>query len=341
MGRSADAPAAASSGYWFRQRATLREVALHPLGKRDLRQNSTGTNGSALEFRELRYFSVLCEELHFGRAAERLHISQSPLSQAIAQLERKLGTRLLERSSRHVELTPAGGVLLEHGRRLLREAEAAVGATKRAAAGETGLLRFAAGPVPRDAILPALRYELDQRFPTLMVDVAGDIGDSIIEMVLHGAADVGLMLCAPAHVEIDSKLLRRDRPMAVVHPAHPLAQREQVTVDDLAAYPLVLWPRELAEAAHDVVLSMFQGADPADVRVANLYGGAFWQQMQDGAFAVVPLSAAVSGDFATVPIKDTGSEFTMSMVWSRHTPPPLLAGLVEAADSAIAKNGWL
>jgi DNA-binding transcriptional LysR family regulator len=328
-------------GYWLSTTGNTQEVALHPLGKRDLRHTTASPNGSALEFRELRYFSVLCEELHFGRAAERLHISQSPLSQAIAQLERKLGTRLLERSSRHVQLTPAGEVLLEHGRRLLREAEAAVGATKRAAAGETGVLRFAAGPVPRDAILPALRYELDERFPTLIVDVADDIGGSIIEAVLHGAADVGLMLCAPAHSEIEAKLLRRDRPMAVMHGAHPLAQRKSVTVADLAAHPLVLWPRELAEAAHDVVLTIFQAREPADVRVANLYGGAFWQQMQNGAFAVVPLSAAVSGDFATVPIKDTDVEFTMSMLWSRHTPPALLRGLVEAADAAIARNSWI
>ena len=232
-------------------------------------------------------------------------------------------------------------MLLEHGRRLLREAEAAVGATKRAAAGETGVLRFAAGPVPRAAILPALRYELEERFPTLMVDVADDIGDSIIEAVLHGAADVGLMLCAPAHAEIEMKLLRRDRAMAVMHSTHPLAQRESVRAADLAAHPLVLWPRELAEEAHDVVLTIFQEQEPADIHVANLYGGAFWQEMRDGSFAVVPLSAAVSGDFATVPIKDADVEFTMSMLWNRHAPPQLLPGLVEAADAAIARNNWL
>jgi DNA-binding transcriptional LysR family regulator len=223
----------------------------------------------------------------------------------------------------------------------LLEAEAAVGATRRAAAGETGVLRFAAGPVPRDAILPALRYELDQRFPTLVVDVADDIGGRIIEAVLHGAADVGVMLCVPAHAEIVAKLLRRDRPMAVMHRAHPLAQRKTVTAADLSAHPLVLWPRELAETAHDVVLSIFEGHEPSGIRVANLYGGAFWEHIQDGGFAVVPLSAAVGGDFATVPIKDADAEFTMSMLWSTHTPPALLSGLIEAADVAIAKNGWL
>jgi DNA-binding transcriptional LysR family regulator len=338
--RSADAPAVRPSRYWHRQPAT-REAALHPLGDRDLRQTTASANGSALEFRELRYFTVLCEELHFGRAAERLHISQSPLSQAIAQLERKLGTRLLDRSSRHVGLTPAGQVLLEHGRRLLREADAAVGATKRAAAGETGLLRFAAGPVPRAAILPALRYELDKRFPTLMVEVADDSGESIIESVLHGASDVGVMLCAPAHPELEAKLLRRDATMAVLGNDHPLARRESVTVADLAPHTLVLWPRELAEGAHDVVLSMFQRNEPASLQVASMYGATFYEAMQAGGFAVAPLSAAVSRDFATVPIENASGQFTMSMLWSTQAPPATLTGLIEAADAAIVRNNWL
>jgi DNA-binding transcriptional LysR family regulator len=129
--------------------------------------------------------------------------------------------------------------------------------------------------------------------------------------------------------------------MVVVHPAHPLAERKEVTVADLSGNPLVLWPREHAETAHDVVLSIFESHEHPDLRVAALYGGAFWHQMQDGAFAVVPLSAAVSGDFATVPLTGTDAQFTMSMLWSRHTPPPLLSGLVEAADAAVAKNNWL
>src|SRR5439155_11915400 len=116
----------------------------------------------SVEFRELRYYVVLSEELHFGRAAERLHISQSPLSQTIAQLERKLGTRLLDRSSRNVQLTAAGEVLLGHSRRLLSELDDAIGATRRAGAGELGGLRIAAGLVSRDAILPSLPHELDR-----------------------------------------------------------------------------------------------------------------------------------------------------------------------------------
>jgi DNA-binding transcriptional LysR family regulator len=298
------------------------------------------SNGVPLELRELRYFTVLCEELHFGRAAERLHISQSPLSQAIAQLERKLGTRLLDRSSRSVELTPAGAVLLQHGRRLLRDAEDAVGATRRAGAGETGALRIAVGPVPRAAVLPALRHALDERLPDLTVDVVEIDGDEIVGSVVRGAADAGVMLCAPQDDRIDSKLLRRDRPVALVRREHPLAKHAEVTIDDLLPHTLLLWPRGVSKGAHDTVLGMFHGRRPAATRVTETYSGASWDAMHANAFAVVAASAAVSGDLVTLPINDGDAEFTMSLVWSRETPPAVLPVLLEAAESAAADNDW-
>jgi DNA-binding transcriptional LysR family regulator len=297
-------------------------------------------NGTMLELRELRYFTVLCEELHFGRAAERLHISQSPLSQAIAQLERKLGTRLLDRSSRHVQLTAAGNVLLQHGRRLLREADDAVGATRRAGTGELGTLRIAVGRVPRDAVLPALRHALDERMPGLTIEVTELSGDDVVDAVLRGAADVGLMLCAPSKAPIEAKLLRRDRPIAVIRATHPLARHESVNVEELAGHTLVLWPRTISKGAHDVVLGMFHGHPAATTRVAEGYSGASWDAMHADGFMVLPASAAVSGDFATLPISDTNAEFTMSLIWSRQTPPVSLAGVLEAADAAVVENGW-
>lgn len=293
-----------------------------------------------MELRELRYFTVLCEELHFGRAAERLHISQSPLSQAIAQLERKLGTRLLDRSSRHVHLTAAGAVLLHHARRLLAEAEDAAGATRRAGAGELGVLRIAVGPVPREAVLPALRHSLDDRLPGLTIEVMDLAGDDVVDAVLRGGAEVGLMLCPPTNNGIDERLLRRDTPVAVMRPSHPLASSESLTVAELAEHTLVLWPRAVSKGAHDVVLGMFHGHGPAATRVADGYSGAAWDAMHADGFAVVPASAAVSGDFVTVPISDGLAEFRMALVWSREAPPTVLPALLEAADAAAAENGW-
>jgi hypothetical protein len=89
------------------------------------------------------------------------------------------------------------------------------------------------------------------------------------------------------------------------------------------------------------VLSLFHGHKPASTRIADLNSGAFWDAMLAGGFAVLPSSAPFSGDFVALPIEGTKDEFTLSMVWSRHTPPALLPGLIEAADAAIAANGWL
>jgi DNA-binding transcriptional LysR family regulator len=295
---------------------------------------------ATVEFRELRYFTVLCEELHFGRAAERLHISQSPLSQSIAQLERKLGTRLLERSSRHVQLTPAGNVLREHAKRLLRELDDAVGATRRAGAGETGPIRVAAGPVGRVAVLPAFRHLLGERLPQLVVEVVDMAGDDVVEAVLYGSADAGVMLCAPKRADVDTALVRLDVPVAVMRPEHPLAERHSVTVADLAEHTLVLPPRNITKGGHDLVIGMFHENPPVAMRVTEGNSGASWDAMHSDGFSVLPASAAVSGDFVTVPISDAGIEFPISLVWSKATPPAVLGHLLDAADAAADLNGW-
>ncbi|HSC74249.1 MAG TPA: LysR family transcriptional regulator [Gaiellaceae bacterium] len=298
-------------------------------------------NGLPLELRELRYFAVLAEELHFGRAAERLHISQSPLSQAIAQLERKLGTRLLDRSSRHVQLTAAGSVLLHHARRLLREAGDAVDATRRAGSGETGSLKLAVGPVSREAILPGLRHALDERLPSLTIEVVELGGDDVVEAVLRGGADAGLMLTPPSGDDVQAVPLRRDSAVAIVRRGHPLSSHEQVTLAELAKHTLVLWPHDIPRGAHDLVLALFHGHMPASLRVTDRHSGAAWDAMHADGFAVVPASSAVGGDFVAVPIHDADVDFTMSLIWSDATPPAVLPALLDAADAAADENDWL
>src|SRR5688572_6092986 len=127
-----------------------------------------------VELRQLRYFVAVAEELHFGRAAERLHMSQSPLSRAIRELERELGLVLFVRTTRHVELTPAGTALLERARRALAEIDAAVDEARRAAAPEGGMLGVGYTPFTR---LHATRIaeELGKERPELQLRLEEDV----------------------------------------------------------------------------------------------------------------------------------------------------------------------
>jgi LysR substrate binding domain len=121
---------------------------------------------------------------------------------------------------------------------------------------------------------------------------------------------------------------------------HQLAGRESVTVAELAEHTLVLWPRDVAKGAHDLVLAMFYGHRPAATRVADVHSGASWDAMHADGFAVMPASSAVSGDFVTVPVSESETEFTISLVWSKGTPPAVLGALLDAADAAADANGW-
>jgi DNA-binding transcriptional LysR family regulator len=148
------------------------------------------------------------------------------------------------------------------------------------------------------------------------------------------------MLCSPQRDDIETALLRRDSPVAVMRAGHRLAERDSVTVTELAEHTLVLWPRDVAKGAHDLVLAMFHGHRPTAIRVTDVYSGASWDAMHADGFAVMPASSAVSGDFVTVPVSDSGIEFTISLVWSKGTPPAVLGALLDAADAAADANRW-
>ncbi|MFI6510518.1 LysR family transcriptional regulator [Streptosporangium sp. NPDC050855] len=206
----------------------------------------------ALEIRELRYFTAVAEELHFGRAAERLGMAQPPLSRAIQHLERRLGVSLLERDRRGVSLTGAGEVLLHEGRAALDAATAAARRTRRAggADGQGG---------SRNRLVLAVKAAASHELLQKLLDAyAAEPGAAEIEvlpsgmceqeeMLRDGRADVALMH-APFNslAGFDSEELTTEGQIAVLPAGHPLAARETLSMDDVRDVPdlpLARWPR--------------------------------------------------------------------------------------------------
>src|SRR5919109_4411121 len=181
-----------------------------------------------VELRHLRYFVAVAEELNFSRAAQRMHMAQSPLSAAIRQLERDLGVELFVRTTREVSLTDAGRAFLQGARRTLADAERAAEDAKRAAAGELGQLRIAYSWSTRFETLPTLGRAFRAGHPD--VEILGqEMWNARMPPAFgNGSIDVALSLCPEIAAELELAPIRRERLVALLPEAHPLAREDSV-----------------------------------------------------------------------------------------------------------------
>jgi len=192
-----------------------------------------------MEHRLLRAFVAVADELHFGRAARRLHISQPPLSMQIRRLEDELGARLFERDRRGVSLTAPGQALLGRARHLLAEAERARAEVARVSSGEGGVLPLAYTAAATHRLLPRVVPLLRARLPRVRLELRELRSAEQAEAIRDGRIELGLV-CAPVDaLDLALHPLVHER-LAVALPArHPLARRKVVRVSDLDAQPYV------------------------------------------------------------------------------------------------------
>jgi DNA-binding transcriptional LysR family regulator len=214
-----------------------------------------------MDLRQLRQFSAVAEELHFGRAAERLNMTQPPLSQSIQALEAELGVRLFERTKRTVALTPVGKQWLEHVRRLLADADGLPAIARSLSQGELGSLHIAFVSTADYSVLPGLVGRFRRAYPDVAVLLREATSDLQIEALLDDEIDVG-MIIAPnggsLHPSLSYRCLIREPLVAAVPTSWITAGRKGFTKRGLRAEtiigtPLILFPRRIAPAFHDIV----------------------------------------------------------------------------------------
>jgi DNA-binding transcriptional LysR family regulator len=212
----------------------------------------------AIEFRHLRYFLAVSEELHFGRAARRLHISQPPLSQAIRKLEAELGVQLLERTSRVVRLTEAGRVFADEARRVLADVELAVGEARRAGGADYSL-RIACVPhLPIERLLAFLEA-LRARSPGLRPQVTHVTSGEQVTRLRSGELDVGIFNDAGEEEGLEEEpLFPGERLVAFLPTGHSLTERPVLGPAELEQEVLVVFPQSASLAAHDRWLALLE-----------------------------------------------------------------------------------
>lgn len=204
---------------------------------------------------QVRCFQAVAEELHFGRAAERLNMTQPPLSRQIQKLERAVGVPLLERDNRHVELTTAGAVFLEEARRLLTAADAAPALARKIAAGRAGVLRLGFTAASGFSLLGTLVQEIAEFMPDVDLDLQELVTIEQIEAIRRGELDLALGRPPFDRESFDSRLLlSEDLVLAVPH-GHPFARLDRpVVVGDLRDQALIGHHPTKARYFYDMVV---------------------------------------------------------------------------------------
>lgn len=212
---------------------------------------------------------AVAEELHFRRAAARLHISQPPLSAQIAALEEELGVRLLERTRRRVELTAAGEAFLRDARATLAELDVAVSTARAIDAGQEAVLRVGFVGSALLSIVPATVQRFRRSRPGVEVELRERSTAEALRAVGTGLIDVGLVRPPiPTDASLHTELVMREHTVAALPAEHPLTRLRRVPLRRLAAEPLVLFPRRQAPGYHDLLIGRL-AATGADPRVAQ------------------------------------------------------------------------
>ena len=217
------------------------------------------------DLRQWRYFVTVADERHFGRAAERLSMTQPPLSQAIRALEDTLGVALFARTKRSVALTAVGAALLPDVRRLLASADALPPLARRLARGEAGSLSLAFVSTADYGLLPSLLRAFGARYPQVRLQLAEATSDVQIDELVAGRIDAGLVIppVPPRHAAGLSYLPVVREPLVVAMPAaaaHGVSEDEPVHLAELAALPLVIFPRRLAPGFYDIITGCYGAA---------------------------------------------------------------------------------
>lgn len=215
-----------------------------------------------IELRQLRYFLAVAEEMHFGRAAKKLHMTQPPLSQTILALETTLGASLFHRSTRSITLSAAGLALIPEARRMLAQAQSLPQLVQRAASGDTGHLSLAFVSIADYSVLPPYLREFRQTHHDVDIELREATSDLQLHLLENKEIDAGLLI--PPIPEKLSDIIRYQKVLSErLVLAIPEAHAKRRNADTLHTYkdlPLIIFPRKIAPALHDTIVACFRQA---------------------------------------------------------------------------------
>jgi DNA-binding transcriptional LysR family regulator len=290
-----------------------------------------------LSLEQVRSFTVVAEELHFGRAAERLKMTQPPLSRQIQKLERAVGVTLLERANRSVRLTPAGAAFLVEARRLLALAEVASGSARRIAEGWAGRLAIGFTATVALQVLGPLLRQIDERLPGVEVMLSEQVSAGQLAALQDGRLDLGLVRLPPRGDEYATRRVHRERLLAAVPAEHRLgASTEPLPVSELDGLDMITYSLTDSKYFHDLVTTVLANVYVRSThRVTQVHSMMALVAASRGA-AIVPASAAHLRMDGVVlrPLAGWDREVVeLRAVWRQDAQNPVLTRALDLLDA--------
>ncbi|TDQ53046.1 LysR family transcriptional regulator [Actinorugispora endophytica] len=284
-------------------------------------------------FDQLRGFVAVAEELHFGRAAERLSMTQPPLSRQIQKLERTVGVRLLERDRRRVVLTAAGEAFLAEARRLLSLAESAPDLARRISAGSSGTLRVGFTAASSYGVLGQLLNTLEEGLPGIDVELFEMVTREQVSALTSGELDVGLAR-PPFDTDVfGSRVQHRERMLVAAPHDHPLARRgAPVTAEDLVDVPLIMHSPTKARYFYDLVVGLLPIAHQNVVHTVSQVLTMVWLVAAGRGVAFVPSSAMGLGIEGVSYLELDGLPeipVELHLIWMRGSRNPVITRVLQ------------
>jgi DNA-binding transcriptional LysR family regulator len=293
------------------------------------------------ELRLLKYFVAVAEERHFGRAAERLHLAQPPLSQQIRKLEHQLGVELIDRSRRPIELTGAGDALYREARLALVHGERAFAAARRAARGHLGHLRIGALQAAVDGVVPAVMREHRSAYPGVELELHElGTGDQIEQLSAH-RLDVGFLRGPVDDPALAVERLLEDPLAAVIPDHHEFSRQTAIQPQHLAHEEMVLWTRAAAPTTYADVVELFRhnGIQPQVVAEAPRIQTVLALVAAGIGVALLPTSFANLSRLGVrfVPLAGALPDRPIALAWRSKDRSPALAAFLDVARIAAPR----
>jgi DNA-binding transcriptional LysR family regulator len=297
-----------------------------------------------MELRQLRAFVEVATSGHFGRAAERLHVTQPALTQRIQALEGELGLQLLERNAREVRLTPAGAVLLPHAMRLAQVEDQGLSALKAYSSGMVGRLRLAYPSAGDVAMAGVIIAEYRRRFPGVEVETTSGSSGPNLKLVQDHAADAAFALMPRARPDgIEARAIRREEVILALRSDHPLAQREPVPVKELCGEPMGLPP---ATANPDTIAALRRwlvrhtgeelnvvSEEPTELAIETVAKSSLAAILVVRRYATMPKAGIAYRSMSPAPLIE------LVVAYRREDPSPTLANLLRVVEElAVDKS---